>query len=157
MLYPHLTEALGLKNEDFSDEDQCQCMYLRILSIYSHPRFLIFFPLLSPLSLILLKRLFCNSIFLKCWSLYVCENLSKWSVKWRKTTSGMGGNIPGGDFLGGSFPRGDFPGESLMDGNLCVNSPAGIFLEPFSSYNVSLLIFQKLSTNIRLSTKRYIL
>ena len=69
----------------------------------------------------------------------------------------MGGNIPGGDFLGGSFPRGDFPGVSLMDGNLCVNSPAGIFLEPFLSYNVSLLIFQTLSTNIRPSTKRYIL
>ena len=72
---------------------------------YSHPSFLFFLLLLllPPLSLILLKRLFCNSMFQKCWSLYVCELLSKRSVKWRKTINEMGGNIPGENFLGGSF------------------------------------------------------
>ena len=43
-------------------------------------------------------------MFLKCWSLYVCENLSKRSVKWRKATNEIGGNIPGENFLGGNFP-----------------------------------------------------
>ena len=47
-----------------------------------------FFSLLLSLSLILLKRLFCNSMFQKCWSLYICQNevlseerqLMKWVV-----------------------------------------------------------------------------
>ena len=43
-------------------------------------------------------------MFLKCSSLYVCENLSKRSVKWRKATNEIGGNIPGENFLGGKFP-----------------------------------------------------
>ena len=84
---------------------------------YSGPRFLAYFSLMLPLSLILLKRLFCNSMFQKCWSFYVCEDLSKRSVKWRKTIDEMGGNIPGKNFLGGSFPGGNFLGGSLMGGN----------------------------------------
>ena len=74
---------------------------------------------LLPLSLILLKRMFYNSMFQKCWSLYACENLSKWSVKWRKKWVGneIGGNIPGENFLDGNFPGGRFPGGSLMSGN----------------------------------------
>ena len=56
-------------------------------------------------------------------SLYVCENLSKRSVKWRKAINQMGDYYPGENFLGANFP----PGE-------------GIFIEPFSSYNLSILI-----------------
>ena len=40
----------------------------------------------------------------------------------------------------------DFPGRNLMGGNFWGgNSPEGmgIFLEPFSSYNISILIFQE--------------
>ena len=71
---------------------------------YSGQIFLAYFSLLLPLSLILLKRLFCNSMFQKCWSFYVGEDLSKRSVKWRKIIDEMGGNIPDKNFLGGSFP-----------------------------------------------------
>ena len=44
------------------------------------------------------------------------------------------------------FWVGDFPGRNLMGGNFWGgNSPKGmgIFLEPFSSYNISVLIFQE--------------
>ena len=52
----------------------------------------------------------------------------------------MGENIPGGN-----FPRRNFPGGSLMGGNFVSgNFSGGIFLEPFSSYNVSTFIFQKI-------------
>ena len=83
----------------------------------------------------------------------------------------MGGNIPGENSLGGNFPAvgGEFPRESLMGGNFSVgNFHGGGLLEPFSSYDVSILIFQKiyqhyikqilyLSTNIKRLSKRYIL
>ena len=187
---------MGLEIEDFSDEDQCQCMYTWEFLVYffpyhenshpensnpenfhqsnsplvnfhlenshpetatwnipihsfkySHTSFLFFsvFSLFLPLSLILLQRLFCNSKFQQCWSFYVCENLSKWKVKWRKTVNEMGGNIPGENFLGGNFPRGNLPGGSLMGGN--------------SSYNVSILIFQKIINkyNMTFNKKIYIL
>ena len=137
---------MGLKNEDFSDEDHCQCMYTWEFFTYflwynehSHPEnphpenfhqsnsplvnyptpwkipnqkkflhgifrpvflniptrvfYYYFFSLLLALLLILLKRVFCNSMLQK-WSLYVCQNLSKQSVKWRKGINEMGGNIP---------------------------------------------------------------
>ena len=166
---------MGLKNEDFSDEDQYQWMCtwefftyiffgirktptqkipIRKISTnqtlpwwippwktptqkipthffkYSHASFLIFFSLLSPLSLMLLERLFCNSMFYECWSLYVSENLSKRSVKWRRQLMKwvgifqvrifLGGNFPRGkgfsrgefyglEFFGWEFPRGEFP------------------------------------------------
>ena len=54
-------------------------------------------------------------------SLYVCENLSKRSVKWRKAINEMSGNIPGGNFLGGNFPGGVWWVGIF---------PGGIFLEP---------------------------
>ena len=99
---------------------------------YSRPIFLsffFFFSLLLPLSLILLKRLFCNSMFQMCW----------------KTINETVGNIPGENFLGGNFPGVSFPGGSLMGGNFSGgNSPGGIFLEPFASCNVSTLVFQKI-------------
>ena len=97
---------------------------------YSHPSFLnfFFFSLLSLLLLILLKRLFCNSMFLKCWSLYVCENLLRRSVKWRKTINEMGGNIPGENFLGGKFPGMGKFSRWHFDGNFSGgNSPVGNF------------------------------
>ena len=91
--------------------------------------FFFFFSLLLPLSLILLKRLFCNSMFQMCW----------------KTINETVGNIPGENFLGGNFPGVSFPGGSLMGGNFSGgNSPGGIFLEPFASCNVSTLVFQKI-------------
>ena len=68
----------------------------------------------------------------------------------------MGGNIPGEKFLGSNFPGGGvFRGEILMGGNFSGGNSSGeIFLEPFSSYNVSVFIFKRLSTKIiRLSTK----
>ena len=57
----------------------------------------------------------------------------------------MGRNIPTENFLGGNFPGGIFQRGSLMGGNFLQGiSPGRIFLEPFSSYNVSILIFQKI-------------
>ena len=57
----------------------------------------------------------------------------------------MGDNIPCENFLGSNIPGGNFPGGSLMGGNFSWgNSPVGIFLESFSSYNVSILIFQNI-------------
>ena len=79
---------------------------------YSRPSFKIFSSLLLPLSLILIKRLFCNCMFQKCWSFYVCENLSKRSVEWRTAINEMGSNNPGENFLGANFPW-----ESFLGGN----------------------------------------
>ena len=112
---------------------------------YSRRVFLI--SLLLPLSLILLKRLPCNSMFQKCWSLFVCEKLPKQSLKWRKAINEMGGNNPGENFLGANFLEvGVFQGGVWWVGIFRVGiSPGeGIFIEPFSSYNVSILIFQKI-------------
>ena len=76
--------------------------------------------------------------------------MSKQSVKWRKEINEMGGNIPGENFLGSNFPGGgSFRGEILMGANFSGGNSSGeIFLEPFSSCNVSVLIFKRLSTNI---------
>ena len=74
-------------------------------------------------------------MFLKCWSLHVCENLSKQSVKWRKAVNEIGGNILGENFLVGKFPgmgefsrggglRWDFFGSEFSRGNF----PRTIFL-----------------------------
>ena len=88
---------------------------------YSHASFLIFFSLLSPLSLMLLKRLFCNSMFYECWSLYVSENLSKRSVKWRRQLMKWVGMFQVRIFLGGNFPgakgfsRGEFYGLEFFE------------------------------------------
>ena len=132
---------MGLKNEDFSDEDQYQWMctwefftyiFFGIRKTptqkipthffkYSHASFLIFFSLLSPLSLMLLKRLFCNSMFYECWSLYVSENLSKRSVKWRRQLMKWVGMFQVRIFLGGNFPgakgfsRGEFYGLEFFE------------------------------------------
>ena len=184
---------MGLEIEDFSDEDQCQCMYTWEFLVYffpyhenshpensnpenfhqsnsplvnsplenshpetatwnipihifkySHTSFLFFFlSLFVTLSLILLQRLFCYSKFQKCWIFYVCENLSKRRVKWRKTINKMGRNIPGENFLGGNFPWGDFPG--------------GVWWVGIHHIMYLFLFFKKLSTNMTwLSIKRYI-
>ena len=106
---------------------------------YSRLSFLIFFfSFLLPLSLILRKRLFCNSMFQKCWRLYVCENLSKRSIKWRKAINDMGGNNPGENFLGAAdFPGGNSPERVWWVGIFRVGIPPveRIFLQPFSSKN----------------------
>ena len=97
-----------------------------------------FFSFLLPLSLILRKRLFCNSMFQKCWRLYVCENLSKRSIKWRKAINDMGGNNPGENFLGAAdFPGGNSPERVWWVGIFRVGIPPveRIFLQPFSSKN----------------------
>ena len=79
------------------------------LNISTRVFYLLFvFSLLSPLSLILVKRLLCNFNFK---SVYVSEHLSKWSRKWRKAVNEMGGNIPGGNFLSENFPGLFFPGD----------------------------------------------
>ena len=52
----------------------------------------------------------------------------------------MGGNIPRENFLGGNFPGGSLTGGSFLGENF----PGEIFIEPSSSYNVSILIFQKI-------------
>ena len=120
-----------------------------------------FCSLWSPLSLILFIRLFCNSMFQKCLSFYVCENLSKRSVKWRKAINEMNGNNPDENFLGANFPGGSFRSEEF-DGWEFFRwyFPRG---KEFS-YNHFLhimylfLFSKKLSINIiRPSTKRYIL
>ena len=85
-----------------------------------------------------LKRLVCNSMFQKHLSLYVCENLSKRSVKWRKEINEMGGNNPDGNFLGANFPGGVWWVEIFWVG---IPSGEGIFIEPFSSYNASIFNF----------------
>ena len=100
---------------------------------------------LLPLSLILLKRMFYNSMFQKCWSLYACENLSKWSVKWGKAINEMGGKIPDENFLGGNSTGRIFQGGVWWVGIFRMGiPPGGISLKPFSSYDVSILIFQKI-------------
>ena len=50
-------------------------------------------------------------MFQKCWSLYVCENLSKQSAKLRKAINEMCVNIPGENFLCDNFPGGSFAGD----------------------------------------------
>ena len=45
-------------------------------------------------------------MFQKCLCFYVCENLSKRSVKWRKAINEMDGNNPDDNFLGANFPGG---------------------------------------------------
>ena len=83
--------------------------------------FWFFFSLLSPLSLMLLERLFCNSMFYECWSLYVSENLSKRSVKWRRQLMKWVGIFQVRIFLGGNFPgakgfsRGEFYGLEFFE------------------------------------------
>ena len=52
----------------------------------------------------------------------------------------MAGNIPRENFLGGNFPGGSLTGGSFLGENF----PGEIFIEPSSSYNVSILIFQKI-------------
>ena len=106
-----------------------------------------FFSLFLPLLLILLKRLFCNSMFQKCLSLYtfvkICQNevlseerqLMKWviiiQVRIFWVPIFRGELFEGGVWWVGIFRVGIPPGE-------------GIFIEPFSSYNLSILIFQKI-------------
>ena len=54
----------------------------------------------------------------------------------------MGGNNPGENFLGANFLGvGVFQGGVWWVG---ISPGEGIFIEPFSSYNVSILIFQKI-------------
>ena len=56
----------------------------------------------------------------------------------------MGGNIPGENFLGSILPG----GGGFQWGVWCVGisgvgiPPGGIFIEPSSSYNVSVIIYQ---------------
>ena len=180
------TEAMGLENENFSHEVQCQCMCTWEFFAYIFfgirktltqkistnqtlfwwipsgkfspeifPPMLLNIParvflisLLLPLSLISLKRLSCNSMFQKWnWSLFVCENLPKQSLKWRKAINEMGGNNPGENFLGTNFLGvGVFQGGVWWVGILRegISPGEGILIEPFSSYNVSILIFQKI-------------
>ena len=72
----------------------------------------------------------------------------------------MGGNIPGENILGGNFPgrgRGIFQWGSLICGNFSGgNSPGEIFLDPFSSYNVSILIFQRIINKYNKNFKKKI-
>ena len=59
----------------------------------------------------------------------------------------MGGNIPGENFSGWQFSEGEgiFQGGVLWVGIFRVGiPPGGISLEAFSSYSVSILIFQKI-------------
>ena len=55
-------------------------------------------------------------MFPKCRGLHVCEDLSKRSVKWRKTNNEMSGNIPGKNFLGSNFMGEGFQGGLLWMG-----------------------------------------
>ena len=66
----------------------------------------------------------------------------------------MGGNIPRENFMGSNFPGGSLAGGNFLGGN----SPVEIFIEPFSSYNVSILIFQKIINKYNMTfNKKYIL
>ena len=125
----------------------------------SRPSFLIFFSLLLPLSLILLKRLLCNSMFQKWLGLYVCENLSKGSVKWKKIINEMGGDILVRIFCVAIFRREVFLGGVWIFrvGIFRAGIPLrGIFLKPFFSYNVSILTFQKIITRYNKSFNKKI-
>ena len=65
----------------------------------------------------------------------------------KKTINEMGGNIPGENFSGWQFSGGEgiFQGGVLWVGIFRVGlPPGGISLEAFSSYSVSILIFQKI-------------
>ena len=94
---------------------------------------------------------------------YVLKVLkSKQSVKWWKTINEMDGNIPGENFLGGNFPvgGGSFPGGVWWVEIFRVGiPPVGISLEPFSLFNGSILIFQKIMNkyNKTFNKKIYIL
>ena len=120
-----------------------------------------FCSLLSPLSLILFIRLFCNSMFQKCLSFYVCENLSKRSVKWRKAINEMDGNNPDDNFLGANFPGGSSLGGRVWWVGIFrvgIHPGEGIFIDHFLHIIYLFLLFKKLPINImRLSTKIYIL
>ena len=98
------------------------------LDIPTQVFFFFFFSLLPTLSLILLKRLFFNYMFWKCWSLYVvniCQNeglseerqLMKWvgifQVRIFWVAFFQGGGVSSGEFdvwefLGWGFPREEF-------------------------------------------------
>ena len=72
-----------------------------------------------------------------------CEHLPKRRVKWRKTINEIGGNIPGENFLGSILPGGIFQSGVWFVGISGVGIPSGgIFIEPSSSYNVSILTYQ---------------
>ena len=68
----------------------------------------LFFHLLWPLSLILLKRLICNSILFSWW-----EFFRGWGI------------FQGGSLMGGNFPSGNFPGGGfwLVSGILTQKIP----------------------------------
>ena len=111
-------------------------VHVIIFSLISHPSFPNFFSLLSMLSLILLKALFCNSVLkvLKSFTfLKICQNEvfseERQLMKWV------------GMFRVGIFR---WEGRLMISNFSCGNSPEEIFLEPFCSYNVFILIFQKI-------------
>ena len=141
------TEAMGLENEDFSDEDQCQCMYTWEFFGYIPTRVFDFFFLhychryhwyyLKGCFVILCFKSAEVLKFVKiCQKEVLSEErqLTKWvrifQVRIFWVAFFRGGNFPGGSLMGGTFSW--------------VNSPVGIFLEIFSSYNASILIFQKI-------------
>ena len=62
----------------------------------------------------------------------------------------MGENIPGGNFPGRNFPGGSLMGGNFVGGNFS----GGIFLETFSSYNVSTFIFKKIINKYKTSNKK---
>ena len=121
---------------------------------YSHSRFLIFFSLLLLLSLKLLKRRFCNFMFWKCWSQNKVLSDERQLMKWM-------GIFQVRIFWVAIFRWGrEFSRESLMGGNFSGgNTPVGISLEPFSLFNGSILIFQKIMNkyNKTFNKKIYIL
>ena len=144
-----------MENEDFSDEDQCQCMYTWefIAHIhysikktitwkmstnqthvfkYFHPSFLLsliktvlLFYILKVLKSLRLRRFVKTKCEERQWNGW---KYSRWEFSGWKVSGG--GYFQGGSFMGGNFSNG--------------NSHEGIFLGPFSSYNVSIVIFQKI-------------
>ena len=130
------------------------------------PRHNCYFILISALIIQYLEELWIqyNSV------LKVLKSLCLWTfvkrnVKWSKTINEMSRNIPGENFLGGNLPggcsRGLFHGcEFWWVRIFRVGIPLEeIFLEPFSSYNVSILIFQKniIKYNMAFNKKIYTL
>ena len=184
---------MGLENEDFSDEDQCQCMYtweffaysffgirktpIRKISTNQTSPWWIPPGIFPPMFLKIPGRVFwfffhycyryhwyylkdCFVILFQKWlGLYVCENLSKGSVKWKKIINEMGGDILVRIFCVAIFRREVFLGGVWIFrvGIFRAGIPLrGIFLKPFFSYNVSILTFQKIITRYNKSFNKKI-
>ena len=148
---------MGLENEDFSDEDQCQCKYTWEFFAYIPTRvFYFFFHYCHRYHWYYLKDLFVILCFKSAEVLKfvkICQKevlseerqLMKWVRKFQVRISLIA------IFWGSIFQEGVWWAGIFRKGN----SPVAIFLEHLLHIMYLFLFFKKLSK--RYSTKRYIL